>query len=205
MNNSGDRTSGCSLERGQRLSREDCARLWRVESGLMCVDIDADGSAPESVRLALPGDLIGIDALCGSSSRLSCRALTQCQLRLVSANSPPQHMALLIECLTQTHQRATEFVGLRSGPVSERVRRLLLLMGAANGAREGSLSSVPVPRLADMAEVLDSTSESVSRVFGGLQRLSLLQNRKPRSVGIRYAELRDVVLARCMTIGAKAC
>ena len=65
--------------------------VWRVVQGIVRLDRHS-GPVCQPVQLALPGDLIGMEALCGQPYQLSASAFTPCRLEAVptAAHTPPQ-------------------------------------------------------------------------------------------------------------------
>ena len=56
--------------------------VWRVVEGVVRLDRDC-GPIRQPVQLALPGDLIGAEVLCGQPYQLSASAFTRCRVALL--------------------------------------------------------------------------------------------------------------------------
>jgi CRP-like cAMP-binding protein len=148
---------------------------WRLVSGALRLDPREPQALP--AQLALPGDQLGVEGLLGRSCPYRVRALVTSQLE---ALDPPASDAAslqrLSQVLAQQWRRAADMTRLRTGGVPDRVKCLLLMLGAGTSDGDGLL----LPRLRDFAAVVASTPESVSRVITNLRRLQLLGGRSER-------------------------
>ena len=167
---------------------------WRLRSGALSLSVLDVAERETLVGLALPGDVVGLEpADSGHPTSLS-RALVPCVLEPLPL--PPDDAAwraLLVRATGQHWRQAANMARLRSGTVPERVRRLLLLLAhsaqghttptdADDGRHPGLLVAAhQLPRLRDMAALVDTAPETVSRIISGLRRLSLLKDRDHRS------------------------
>jgi hypothetical protein len=151
------------------------ARLWRVVSGVLCL-VQRDHDAQHLMSLALPGDLLGIEALCRIPHplphRLRAEALTDVVLVPVDPASEGERQQLMVAALLQQQQRSHDTSQLRTGPVLLRVAALLKVLGHAAAlvgepqdpdALRGSL-----PVLRELALVVDAKHETVCRVLSQL-------------------------------------
>lgn len=151
----------------------DTGALWRVLRGVVRLDRQG-GDHPLPVWLALPGDLIGIEALCELPYQFAATALTTCQMQTVALPSPHLRGALLQEALLQQQRRGQDMATLRTGQVGERVARLLNLLDLP--WRDLDRSDLPradavraaLPTLRDIALVVDAKTETVCRALGHL-------------------------------------
>jgi hypothetical protein len=143
--------------------------VWRVIEGIVRLDCDAN-SLHQPVQLALPGDLIGIESLCGRDYQLSATAFTDCRLERVQ----PDHRArepLLQQALLQNQDRCQDMAALRTGTVSRRLAHLLHLMGfdwsSGGSARLSNPDSVrkALPALREVAQLVDAKTETVCRAL----------------------------------------
>lgn len=176
--------------------------VWRVQSGLLRIDTvapDGDASA-QFTRLALPGDLIGLEQLLGLDGGLPPRALTPARLQPLAVQ-PAGLCALLSEALQQSTARCREVVALRSGSVPERIKLLLLMLARANPG--GANDQHALPTLKDMATIVASAPETVSRVIGGLRQLHLLHDRIPHSARFNSGELEGHLLQPGLTSSSR--
>jgi CRP-like cAMP-binding protein len=147
--------------------------LWRVVRGVVRLDRQG-GDHPLPVWLALPGDLIGIEALCEQPCQFAATALTACELHAVEMPPPHQRGLLLQEALLQQQRRGQDMATLRTGQVGQRVARLLSLMGLPwHGLTAGDLGRADavraaLPALRDIALVVDAKTETVCRALAHL-------------------------------------
>ncbi len=186
------------LNAREGLAAADLAQMWRVQSGALRIDSAPAGEASHFMRLALPGDVIGVEQWVGSDDTLRVHALTAVRLSPVQVDGA-EMMALLMETVVVAHQRCREVVSLRTGPVSQRVKTLLLMFAEHVSPDATSTAECALPNLADMAEVLDAAPETVSRVFSSMRRLDYLQDRKPQRASFSSLTLRAQALIPGMT------
>lgn len=147
--------------------------LWRVTEGIVALQTSG-GIDDRLVQVAIAGDLLGMEALCGRHYGLSARALTACKLERVEPGGDSDRLRLMQQALLQQHDRGIDMVGLRTGSVSDRLALMLQLLG--HDWRE--LQSVPkptietirceLPSLGDRARTIDAQKETVCRVLGRL-------------------------------------
>jgi len=191
----------CLLAAHEPVPMHGQQHLWRVEQGALRIDSAVAGEAARFMRLALPGDVIGVEQWVGTDDRLSFRALTEVRLAPLAANGT-EMMQILMETVVVAHQRCREVVSLRTGPVAQRVKALLLMFAdsVSTGATRGC--DIAVPNLGDMAEILDAAPETVSRVFSSMRRLDFLQDRKPHRARFSSLTLRAQALVPGMTISS---
>jgi CRP-like cAMP-binding protein len=151
--------------------------LWRLTTGALRIDSAAPGQDSRFVRLALPGDVVGVEVWAGTHDPMALRSLIPSTLVAVD----PQRVAmmpLLMETVVVAHQRCREVVSLRSGPATQRIQALLLLFAQAQPGNQGPLAQCAVPSLADLSDIIDAAPETVSRVFASLRDLNVLQSPK---------------------------
>lgn len=187
-----------TLSAREVLHMQDQRQMWRVRSGALRIDSAAIDEASHFMRLALPGDVVGVEQWVGTHDTLSYRALTPVVLCSVQATGP-EVMEILMETVVVAHQRCREVVSLRTGPVSQRVKALLLMFAEHVSPTAKNTAECAVPNLADMAEVLDAAPETVSRVFSSMRRLDYLQDRKPQRASFNSLALRAQALIPGMT------
>lgn len=187
-----------SLSAREGLAAQDMAQMWRVESGALRIDSAQPGEASRFMRLALPGDVIGVEKWVGTDDALSVRALTPVTLSPVQA-SGPQMMHILMETVVVAHQRCREVVSLRTGPASRRVKCLLLMFADSVNPDAKTTAECALPNLSDMADILDVAPETVSRVFSSMRKLDYLQDRKPQRARFSSLALRAQALIPGMT------
>jgi CRP-like cAMP-binding protein len=152
--------------------------VWRVLQGLVRLDRDA-GSVRLPVQLALPGDLIGIEAMCDLPYQFSAQAVTPCVLARVDldqgqAHGHAQRDALLCEVLLQQQRRSHDMATLRTGSVAQRLAHLLRLLGlpwqGAHGMASHQADAVrgALPALREVAVLVDAKTETVCRALAEL-------------------------------------
>ncbi len=166
------------LSAREKLPASELNQLWRVASGALRVDSAPRGEVSRFVRLALPGDVIGLEQWAGTDDSLSLRALVATRLTPVLATGEPM-MHILMETVVVAHQRCREVVTLRTGPVARRIKALLLMF-AQNRDSEGGVAECALPHLTDLSDIVDAAPETVSRVFGSMRDMAALQDRKPQ-------------------------
>jgi CRP-like cAMP-binding protein len=150
--------------------------VWRVLQGLVRLDRDA-GSVRLPVQLALPGDLIGIEAMCDLPYQFSAQAVTPCVLArvdLVPIHGHAQRDALLREALLQQQLRSHDMASLRTGSVVQRLAHLLRLLGLpwqgihGSGSHQADAVRGALPVLREVAVLVDAKTETVCRALAEL-------------------------------------
>lgn len=151
----------------------DRARLLRVVEGVVRLDRDS-GSTRQPVQLALPGDLVGTEALCGRSYQFSASAFTPCRLQVLPEESEAASAALLQQALLQNLGRSQDMTLLRTGSVLQRLSHLLALLGLEHAARKAGLDGradavrQALPTLREVALLIDAKTETVCRALAQL-------------------------------------
>ena len=108
--------------------------LWRLQQGLVRLD-RLHGSARQAVQLALPGDLIGIEALCGQSYQFSAVAFLPSRLQRVAVDGRGAAMVGVVSLVGLfSITAATRFTSTRS-PRGVTVVDLVVLDLAVLGGR----------------------------------------------------------------------
>lgn len=169
----------------QALAGHAAQRVWRVQSGVLRIDQQAADGSLHFIRLALPGDLLGVEALAGASASDVRRAITPVTLSPVRLGDE-QHLAQLFrDAVVRNYQRCRETASLRIGTVDERVRRLLLLV--AHGADQlpvptATSALLPtIPSLVNIASIINAAPETVSRIISAFRASGfLLEERRLR-------------------------
>ncbi len=151
----------------------DAGTVWRVVEGAVRLDRDS-GSTRQPVQLALPGDLVGTEALCGQSYQFSASALTRCRLEALPAGSDAARAALLQQALLQNLGRSQDMALLRTGSVLQRLSHLLTLLGLEHAVRKTGVAGCAdtvrqsLPALREMALLIDAKTETVCRALAQL-------------------------------------
>jgi CRP-like cAMP-binding protein len=154
----------------------DRGPLWRVSYGVLRLDrpAQADADARSLVQLVLPGDLVGLEALCVEPYRLGASALTPAQLEPVETGSVQERESWLQAAVMQLQRRSLDMTALRTGPVPQRVAQLLRLLGHENhlgllgSTAQADAIRATLPRLRELAEVVDAKPETVCRALARL-------------------------------------
>ncbi len=180
----------------------DPGYVWQLETGALALSRIQSNGDSELMCLALAGDLLGVERMAGVSGEIEARAITPVALKRVSV-APGDVGKLVIQALARAQQRCSEMVAVRSGSVPDRVRRLLLLL-AERSSPDGALRTNALPSLRDMAIIVGSAHETVSRVLGSLKSLDLLQDRKAQSGTLKVQGLRDCSFLPGMTSSSAA-
>ncbi|MFZ4625585.1 MAG: hypothetical protein ACOYNF_15285 [Rhodoferax sp.] len=188
----------CFLAAREALSAPDQTQMWRVASGALRIDSGTESEASRFMRLALPGDVIGVEQWVGIHDCLGFRALTEVCLTPVAASGAAM-MQILMETVVVAHQRCRQVVTLRTGPVSQRVKCLLLMFADSASPQANRSAECALPDLSDMADILDAAPETVSRVFSSMRQLDFLQDRKPHKARFNSLALRAQELIPGMT------
>lgn len=165
--------------------------LWRLISGQVRID-HVQGPSRQLMLLALPGDLIGTESLCGQAYRYSATALTPAQLERVRCTGADDPAHWLRQAVLQQHQRWQDMAALRTGQVTQRLSHLLHLLGHAWPLAQGDDPAAraradhiraSLPPLRELAEVIDAQHETVCRALG---RLLPPRTRKPGPAGAAH-------------------
>ena len=155
----------------------DTGTVWRLRQGVVRLNRPSvAGRLP--VQLALPGDLIGIEALCDQPYQFCAEAFTYCELEPVPLGPVGEtnalRQALLREVLLQQQSRSQDMATLRTGSVLQRLSHLLRLLdlpwqGAQAGAG-GQADAIrqALPTLREVAELVDAKTETVCRALAQL-------------------------------------
>lgn len=154
-------------------------RVWRVRQGIVRLDRQC-GPIRLPVQLALPGDLIGVEALCDQPYQFSAEALTACELEPVDIGNGDDRQALsqrarlLGDVLLQQQARSHDMATLRTGSVLQRLSHLMSLLGLPwQGAQSADGQQVDairesLPTLREVAEIIDAKTETVCRALAQL-------------------------------------
>lgn len=175
----------------EALSSADLHSLWRLESGALRIDSETPGGARDFVRLALPGDLLGVESLVGVAESLLVRAITPTRLVPVVLHDSGQLKQMLMDTIVKGHQRCRQMVSLRTGSTTVRIKRLLQMLVNGDEPGAGEHSACALPTLNDMAAIVNAAPETVCRVLGSLRQLDVLQDCSPSSAKHHRLELRE--------------
>jgi CRP-like cAMP-binding protein len=180
----------CDLPAGSELTAADAQRLWSLKRGVLAVYDTNEGShGSRPCYLARPGDLIGAECLAGEPSPGRVTVLAAASLVAIPRGTLAQRQGLLAQAYGQARRQAREFVQLRSGSLTDRVRHLLLTLGSAHGEEV----DLELPPLRQLAGLLDATPEAICRVMGGLKHLDVLVTHQYRHARVLRRALSDLV------------
>lgn len=151
----------------------ETGHLWRVVEGTARLDRES-GPTRLPVLVALPGDLVGVEALCNQPYQFTASAFTDCRLEPVAVPGEAERQVLLSQALVQQQMRSHDMATLRTGSVLSRLACLLRLLGlpwqgaqAVEGERADALRSA-LPSLRELAQMVDAKSETVCRALAQL-------------------------------------
>jgi hypothetical protein len=179
------------LPAGAALAEVELQRLWLLQEGVVAVCHPAqDGGCDHPEYLALPGNLIGAERLAGEATPSRINVLAAAVLVAVPSGTAAQRQGLLAPALAQARRQAREFLSLRSGSLADRVRHLLLLLGAKHGEEV----DLKLPQLRQLSSLLDATPEAICRVLGGLRRMDVLVAQQHRHTRVVRRALNDLVV-----------
>ncbi|MFZ4528096.1 MAG: hypothetical protein ACOYNW_06350 [Undibacterium curvum] len=177
-----------------QLSEPDAKKLWYVKSGAIRFDNMESLSLPSKpsfLRLALKGDLIGIEQLAGVTQPIRLTAITPVSLYPINLSDELYLNQWLLQAIAGIHQRHQEAMALRCGIVEERVRRLLQLLADAEQDQAGTDLACTLPSLGNMADILLSTRESICRALTHLRATHMLEDQNPAHMKRRRLENRS--------------
>lgn len=170
--------------------------LWRVVEGSLRLDRESEDTRLP-VLLALPGDLLGVEALCDQPYQFTASAFTDARLEPVPVTSEAECQALLRLALCQQQLRCHDMATLRTGSVLQRLTCLLRLMELpwqgvhAVDDRQADALRAALPALKELAQMVDAKPETVCR--------ALAQLLPPRSRKSGPARLNPVSLTAWLT------
>lgn len=147
----------------------EVATLWRVKSGV--IRLDGQGRSDQyPIALAVSGDLLGAECLCGEPYQVKAQALTDVVLELIPVQDEAHRQRLMMEVILQQPTRNHDMTRLRTGPVSGRLEQLFRVMGHPSLAK--SIANIgadtlraSLPTLREIALVVDAKPETVCRAL----------------------------------------
>lgn len=155
--------AGVGIPRGQTLLQAGTAgSVWRVRQGAFRLERPA-GDGLTVVHLALAGDLVGVEALCAEPYACTVRALVDSVVTPESTLGEGALTATFAAAVLQQQRQSFEMAQMRSGTAPVRLGHLLRLLARAFGVPSGGLDRKALPALKDMAQIIDSTHETVCR------------------------------------------
>ena len=187
------------IARGQTLVLAGApGRVWRVQQGAFrLVRPVRDGHAV--VDLAVADDLIGVEALCAQVAACTVTAVLDSVVVAEPVADAASHTQLLAAAFMQQQRQALEMAHLRSGAVTHRIGYLRQLLSRTPGGQLVALERNALPLLKDMAQIIDSCTETVCREIN-----RQMPARTPRKAAPAYSAWRGVVAPFAQPMGAAA-
>lgn len=172
--------------------------VWQLESGAMRLDrVNREGA--RFMQIVLPGDLLGLELLAAYPYAYTARAIVPSQARRRGMGSDAERRMVLVEGLAQQQRRGEDLVMLRTGPAQDRLKHLLLLLAPHDTPWGTAGMTFPLPTIKDMAAIIDTAPETVSRIFANLKRTQILDDRQRQSASFSLSRLREVEWPTGMT------
>ena len=157
-----------TLESGQLLieAGQD-GPVWRVRSGVLRLERPGqDGTM--LVQLALPGDLVGVEALCAQPHAFTVSALCKAEIEQLEPTGELSYYATLAQAFLQQQRQTLDMMRLRSGSIAQRLAYLLTVLGKDQEGRVRIVERDELPTLREMAQIVDSAFETVCRELNAL-------------------------------------
>ncbi|MBB2776531.1 UNVERIFIED_ORG: CRP-like cAMP-binding protein [Comamonas terrigena] len=174
------------LAAGERLfSAGDSGPVWQVSKGVLRLEVN-QAAGTGLVHLALPGDLVGAEAVLAQPYSFSATAVVTSQLCTVELDTEVHRVLVLAAAFRQGQQRAAAVMRLREGSVAQRLDYLLRLLQDVTGEDIHSVRHQQLPQLREIAGIINAAPESVCRSL--TQRLG----RKATTGPVRSMLLADV-------------
>lgn len=144
------------------------------EHGLAADDVARQRQAGEArfASLALPGDIIGSEAMLFGTYAFAASALTECELSPWPEGAASARSGSLLRSLATAQRRAADLVALRGGEAVRRVIGLIRIMANSN---DDAAQHVVLPTRQDIADITALRLETVSRIIKRLERDGMLQ------------------------------
>jgi Cyclic nucleotide-binding domain len=179
------------VKRGEVLvSAGHAGSVWRVTEGVFKLEkVEPQGLTLS--QLALPGDLIGAESLCGEACAFTVTALSMGKLASQDIQGELSKFATLAKAYLQQQRRAIDTMKLREGPVKDRIGHFLTLFARNADGTHRDLDRSDLPALRELATILDSTCETVCRELKAYIPARLYQ----KSVREHWENRQDLLLS----------
>lgn len=183
---------------------------WQLDQGALRVDDLGQALPTPALGLLLARDLLpeADDAPADSwAARLRLQALLPSRL-IGLQRAPGDALSHPRALLAQHWARTQDMLRLRRGPVPDRIKQLVLLLaqGLADSAPVGQDDqALRLPRVRDIADLVDSTPESVSRTMTAFKRLDLLSERQGSRTRVNAQRLSASTLPLGLTRSVPLC
>lgn len=171
--------------------------VYTVRSGIVRFERATEGGERRIVRLAGPGDLIGMESILSQpyiDDAFACTQVQLCRIPRHTVEDLGENDALSPRELMLRWQRAlddaeTWVAELAMGPVRRRLLRLLAKLGQY--ADEDGM--VWLPRREEMGAMLNMAVETASRQISRLRREGVLQAIPPRAARLNMRALEQAL------------
>jgi CRP-like cAMP-binding protein len=153
------------IQKGTTLFKQGYADdAWLLRKGIIQFEsIDKDGN--KTHQLAIAGDVIGVETLCGQPHSQTATALNDCKLEKFENQGDLDLVSLLAKAYFQQQRRSNDITLLRTGTVSARLKHLLKLLAHRLDQDDVELTRKELPTMKEMALIVDTAPETVCRVL----------------------------------------
>ena len=191
------------IQKNQHLYREgdDFQSVYAVRSGTLKAYKTTDSGSEQVTGFHFPGEILGMDGISNNTHASSAKALETaaiCEIPFSSLeklstllpNLQRHFFQLMSREITEDQQLITL---LSKNSADERIASLMLSISTRNARRKLSATHfrLPMSRV-DIGNYLGLTVETVSRVFGRMQKLELLRVDNKEIEILDAAGLRDI-------------
>ena len=135
---------------------------WCIQSGILKL-MRPSPRGLELVQLALPGDIVGAETLCGEAYTHTAVALQNCTLTQPDVAGDFQRFSIVAQGYLQQQQRMQDMVKLRTGTVASRVAHMLRLFRCRADGTLTEIAREDLPTFKEMAALLDIAPETICR------------------------------------------
>ena len=152
-----------TIKRGHLLvSAGEFGPAWRVTQGVFRLErLGLDGLS--LVQLALPGDLLGVESLCGEAYVYTVTAITTGTVQTQTTQGELSRFGIVAKAYLQQQRRTHDMMKLRGGPVSARLEHFLKLLSRDADGNKHALDRRDLPILKEVAAIVDISAETVCR------------------------------------------
>lgn len=148
------------------LMQGQTGEVWRLLHGVMVVKRE---TAEEStvISLALPGDLLGLEAAGGLPYSYTTSALSNAWVMPDRTACQDTARTVLLDGLLQQQRQGETMLRLRTGAIRDRVGHLLRLLAQSLGGHTLCATDAELPTLRDFSGVLGIAVETACRELNG--------------------------------------
>ena len=152
-----------TIKRGHALvSAGEFGPVWRVTRGVFRLErLGLDGLS--LVQLALPGDLLGVESLCGEAYIYTVTAITSGEAQVQTTQGELSRFGIVAKAYLQQQRRTHDMMKLRGGTVSARLEHFLKLLSRDADGNKHPLERRDLPILKEVAAIVDISAETVCR------------------------------------------